>query len=141
MDIFDQYLFDEIVSEYESPCLTEEDYEGLYTRFFHLNHLEEVQPYLLVMQFFGLGTNKNPDAALEELKRIMVGNYELIGLYQALSLVDDPNNIETKRELQQAKNNGYSGKHLRTQPQYTLESLYRVMKKVLDKKVARNLRR
>lgn len=47
MDIFDQYLFEELVSEYERAGLT--DYEELHIRFCKLNHLEEVKPYLLLL--------------------------------------------------------------------------------------------
>lgn len=55
MDIFDQYIYEELVSEYERYDLTDDDYEELYMRFCNLDHLEEDKPYLFVMRCLGRG--------------------------------------------------------------------------------------
>ena len=39
MDVFDQYLFDEIAKSYARVNLSSEDYEELYQRFENLNHV------------------------------------------------------------------------------------------------------
>ena len=113
MDIFDQYLLEELVSEYERSGLTNDDYEELYIRFCNLNHLEEVKPYLLVMRYLGLGTPAEPDAALNELKGIMEDNIELTGLYNDLKLCTNPKNTGATVELRRSIEDGYCGKYLR----------------------------
>lgn len=92
MDIFDQYIYEELVSEYERSGLTDDDYEELYMRFCNLDHLSEVKPYLIVMRCLGLGTPADADATLSELKEIMEGNTELTGLYYDLKLCITPKN-------------------------------------------------
>lgn len=114
MDIFDQYLFEELVSEYERSGLTNDDYEELYIRFSNLNHLEEVKPYLLVMRYLGLGTPAEPDAALNELKEIMEDNIELTGLYNDLKLCTNSKNTGAIVELRRSIEDGYCGKYLKS---------------------------
>lgn len=113
MDIFDQYLFEELVSEYERSGLTNDDYEELYIRFCNLNHLEEVKPYLLVMRYLGLGTPAEPDAALNELKEVMEDNIELTGLYYDLKLCTNSQNTGAIVELRRSIEDGYCGKYLK----------------------------
>ena len=113
MDIFDQYLFEELISEYERPELTDDDYEALYMRFCNLAHLEEVKPYLLVMRCLGLGTPAEPDAVLNELKGIMNDDIELTGLYYDLKLCVSNQNTEAIVELRRSIEDGYCGKYLK----------------------------
>ena len=113
MDIFDQYLFEKLVSEYNRPDLTDDDYEELYIRFCNLDYLEEVKPYLLVMRFLGLGITAEADAALSELKQIMGNNTELTGLYYDLKLCANPQNTEVIVELRRSIEDGYCGRYLK----------------------------
>ena len=113
MDIFDQYLFEKLVSEYTRPDLTDDDYEELYIRFCNLDYLEEVKPYLLVMRFLGLGITAEADAALSELKQIMGNNTELTGLYYDLKLCANPQNTEVIVELRRSIEDGYCGRYLK----------------------------
>ena len=57
MNIFDQRLFVELTAEYSKDDLSADDYEELYMRFSNIGHLNEVQPYLLTMRYFGWGTS------------------------------------------------------------------------------------
>lgn len=120
MDLFDQYLFDELISEYERSDLTSDDYEELYIRFCNINHLEEVKPYLLVMRYFGLGTSAEPDAVLSEIESIMDDNVELTGLYNDLKLCTNSKNTEALGELRCLIENGYSGKYLKNRSNISL---------------------
>lgn len=113
MDIFDQYIFEELVSEYEHLDLTDDDYEELFIRFCNLDHLEEVKPYLLVMRFLGLGTPAETDAALSELKAIREDNIELTGLYYDLKLCTNPKNTDAIVELRRSIEDGYCGRFLK----------------------------
>lgn len=67
MDIFDQYIFEELTEQY-AKSEPSEDYEELYQRFCNIDYLPEVKPYLLTMRFFGLGIAPEKDATLNELK-------------------------------------------------------------------------
>ncbi len=113
MDIFDQYIFEEIVSEYERSNLTNEDYEELYIRFCNLSHLDEAKPYIFVMRFFGLGTLAEPDTVLDGLKILAKDNFELKGLFFDLKLCLDPSNTGCLGELRSAVDAGYSDKYLK----------------------------
>ena len=53
MDVFDQYLYEEITKSYAQDDLSSEDYEELYQRFENLAHLPEVKPYLFAMHYVG----------------------------------------------------------------------------------------
>ncbi len=124
MEIFDKYLFEELVEEYERSDLTDDNYEALYIRFCHLNHLDEVEPYLLVMRYLGLGTHADPDAALTELKDIMVGNIELKGLYFDLKLCANPQDTGAIAELHRLIEAGYYGKYLKSRSNISLVEKY-----------------
>lgn len=112
MDIFDQYLLKELITEYERPNLTDDDYEELYARFCNLKHLQEAQTYILVMRFLGLGTPSNENAVLNELKGIMAEQVELTGLYYDLKLCANPQDAEAAVELLHSIDDGYCGKFL-----------------------------
>lgn len=113
MDIFDQYIYEELVSEYERSGLTDDDYEELYMRFCNLGYLEEVKPYLLVMRCLGLGTPANTDATLKELRDMMDNDTELTGLYYDLKLCINPQNTEAIVQLRRLIEDGYCGKYLK----------------------------
>lgn len=114
MDIFDQYLFEELVSEYGRPGLTDDDYEELYVRFCNHSYIEEVTPYILVMRYLGLGTPAESDEILNELKDIMEDNIELTGLYYDLMLCTNYQNTEAIVELRRLIEDGYCGKYLQS---------------------------
>ncbi|WP_435645229.1 hypothetical protein [Butyricicoccus porcorum] len=60
MDIFDQYLFEEITTQYSKSGLSSDDYEELYQRFCNLDYLKEVRPYLLTILSFANFCTKIP---------------------------------------------------------------------------------
>lgn len=113
MDIFDQYLLDELISEYGRPGLTSDDYEELYIRFCNIEHLTEAKPYLFTMRFWGLGTQAEPDLVLHEIKDIKANNIELTGLYYDLLLCNNPSNTGAIAELRRAIDAGYTGRALK----------------------------
>lgn len=113
MDIFDQYTFEEIIKEYNKPDLTIEDYEELYIRFCHIDHLDEVKPYLFTMRFFGNGVEATPEIVMDELFRSMNGNPVLEGLYYDLQLCIDSTNSEAMVKLQKAVEAGYNKGYLK----------------------------
>lgn len=51
MNIFEQYIFEELTQQYAESNLSLEDYEELYQRFSNIDDLPEVKPYLLAMRF------------------------------------------------------------------------------------------
>lgn len=112
MDIFDQYLFEELVSEYERSELTDDDYEELYVRICNHSYIEELAPYILAMRFFGLGTPAEPDTVLSELKSNKADNVQLRGLYYDLMLCVNPANTGAADELRRAVEAGYCDKYL-----------------------------
>lgn len=114
MDIFDQYLIEELISEYGHSGLSDDDYEELYIRFSNLNHLQEARPYLIVMRYLGLGTHAEPDDALNELREIMGKDIELTGLYNDLKLCTNPQDNGANAELRRLIDDGYCGKYLKT---------------------------
>lgn len=114
MDIFDQYLFDEIVESYIQPDLTFEDYEEIYQRFLNLEHIPEVKPYLLSMRFLGLGTEAEPEEVLSELRtHLDSGNVNLCGLYYDMILYKNRNDKEAAEKLSEFENEGYSDNYLK----------------------------
>ena len=113
MDIFDQYIYEELISEYEHSDLTDDDYEELFTRFSNLHHLDEVKPYLLVMRYLGLGTTPEPGDVLTELKEIMENSVELKGLYYDLKVCADSENADAITELRRLIELGYKGIYLK----------------------------
>ena len=87
MDLFDQYLYEELTTQYARPGLSADDYEELYQRFCNMDYLAEVKPYLLTMRFFGLGTAAEKDTVLSELKAMLnEDDCMLKGLYYDLLL-------------------------------------------------------
>lgn len=114
MDIFDQYLFDEIVESYIQPDLTFEDYEEIYQRFLNLEHIPEVKPYLLSMRFLGLGTEAEPEEVLSELRTYFnSGDVNLCGLYYDMLLYKNRNDKEAAEKLSEFENEGYSDNYLK----------------------------
>lgn len=109
MDIFDQYLFEELTTQYSKSDLSDDEYEELYMRFCNIDHLEEVQPYLLTMRYFGLGTAPEKKAVLSELKeKLSENNCLLNGLYYDLLLTEDDNNTDALMNLHRMAEEGYT---------------------------------
>lgn len=109
MDIFDKYLFDELTMEYTKSNISDDDYEELYQRFCNMDYLPEVQPYLWVMRFWGLGTNSEKDIVLLELKeKLKEENVMLKGLYYDLLLSEDVNNTDAFMNLRHMIDEGYT---------------------------------
>lgn len=111
MDIFDQYLFKELTTQYSRSDISTDDYEELYQRFCYLDYLKEVQPYLLTMRFFGLGTTPEKAAVLSEVKGMLnAADYMLNGLYYDLLLDENSNDTEALENLRKMVNAGYTNK-------------------------------
>lgn len=114
MDIFDQFLFDEIVESYLQPDLTYEDYEEIYQRFLNLEHVPEVKPYLLAMRFLGLGTEVEQEEVLNELRSFLdSGDVNLCGLYYDMLLYKDRNNSDAAEKLSEFEIEGYTDCYLK----------------------------
>ena len=111
MDIFDQYLFEELTTQYSKSGLSADDYEELYQRFCNLDYLKEVRPYLLTMRFFGLGTASEKDTVLSELKAMLnEDDCMLKGLYYDLLLSENSNNTDAIVNLRRMVDEGYTNK-------------------------------
>ena len=111
MDIFDQYLFEELTTQYSKSGLSADDYEELYQRFCNLDYLKEVRPYLLTMRFFGLGTVAEKDTVLSELKAMLnEDDCMLKGLYYDLLLSENSNNTDAIVNLRRMVDEGYTNK-------------------------------
>lgn len=111
MDIFDQYLFEELTTQYSKSGLSADDYEELYQRFCNLDYLKEVRPYLLTMRFFGLGTATEKDTVLSELKAMLnEDDCMLKGLYYDLLLSENSNNTDAIVNLRRMVDEGYTNK-------------------------------
>lgn len=109
MDIFDQYLFEELTTQYSKSGLSADDYEELYMRFCNMDYLDEVQPYLMTMRYFGLGIAPEKEAVLSELKSKLTENdYILRGLYYDLLLSENGNNTDALVNLRRMVNEGYT---------------------------------
>ena len=109
MDIFDQYLFEELTAQYSQPELSTDDYEELYMRFCNMDHLDEVQPYLMTMRYFGLGTAPEKKTVLSELEaKLSEDDYMLKGLYYDLLLSENGNNTEALVNLRRMVDEGYT---------------------------------
>ena len=114
MDAFDQYLFNELTKSYAPKVLTRDELESIYIRMRNLEDLEEVQPYLYAMRYFGWGTPAEPEAVLAELKDATVETQPILaGLYQDLILSTGKGNDLNKRTLDAAKKKGYSWVYLK----------------------------
>lgn len=111
MDIFDQYIYNELTTQYEKSELSADDYEELYQRFCNMDYLIEVQPYLLAMRFFGLGTITEKDTVLSELKAMLdEDDCILSGLYYDLVLSENSNNADAIVNLRRMVDKGYTNK-------------------------------
>lgn len=114
MDIFDQFLFDEIVKEYSRADLSSEDYEEIYQRFLNIEHVPEVKPYLLAMRFLGLGTEADQDEVLTELRSYIDSNDAVLcGLYYDLLLFKNKDDYESGLKLLDFLVDGYSDAYLK----------------------------
>lgn len=111
MDIFDQYIYNELTTQYEKSELSADDYDELYQRFCNMDYLIEVQPYLLTMRFFGLGTSTEKDTVLSELKAMLdEDDCILSGLYYDLLLSENSNNTDAIVNLRRMVDKGYTNK-------------------------------
>lgn len=109
MDIFDKYLFEELATQYSKYGLSADDYEELYMRFCNIDYLDEVQPYLLTMRYFGLGTAPEKKAVLAELKaKLSEDDCLLKGLYYDLLLSENNNNTDAQVNLRRMVEEGYT---------------------------------
>lgn len=108
MDVFDEYLYTELINDYAQPNLQEEDYEELYQRFLNINHVPEVNPFILTMRYFGLGVHPEPDVVMNELKESNAEDIILVGLYNDLLLFENPCNEDAKKNLIDISAKGYS---------------------------------
>lgn len=109
MDIFDQYLFEELTTQYSKSGLSADDYEELYMRFCNIDHLDEVQPYLMTMRYFGLGTAPDKKAVFSELKeKLNEDDCILKGLYYDLFLSENNNDTDALMNLRRMVEKGYT---------------------------------
>ena len=82
MDFFEQFMFEELENLYANDNLETYEYQDIYERFTHLEHLEEVKPYLYAMRFLGKGTKAEPDNVLHELESMELSpDSQIKGLY------------------------------------------------------------
>ena len=70
MDFFEQFMFEELENLYADDNLETYEYQEIYERFTHLEHLDEVKPYLYAMRFLGKGIKAEPDTVLRELESL-----------------------------------------------------------------------
>lgn len=114
MDFFEQFIFDELEEQYTKDELTTYDYEDIYERFTHLEHFDEVKPYLYAMRFLGKGTKAEPDDVLRELEAMeLSSDSQIKGLYLDIKLVMKKGNADDIEELDKCVKAGYSEKYLR----------------------------
>lgn len=102
-----QYLFDELVAEYEQHGLTNENYDELYVKLCGLSHINEVYPSLIVMRYLEIRSRRWIKVS-EQTKKY----YSLMGLYYNLILFYDRKGTIAISELQNLILNGYFGKNL-----------------------------
>ena len=129
MDIFDQYLFEELTTQYSKAGLSDDDYEELYMRFCNMDYLPEVRPYIWTMRFFGLGTSPEKENVLSEIKASLgEEDFMLEGLYYDLLLSENSNDTDSYIHLSRMANKGYTDKytkeksHLKSINNLTVES-------------------
>ena len=114
MDAFDLYLFNELTKAYEPNILTREEQESIYIRMRNLDYLEEVQPYLYAMRYFGWGTKAEAEAVLSELKDCTPQEQPLLwGLYHDLILSSGKGTPQDKTAVEEARKKGYSHVYLK----------------------------
>lgn len=127
MDIFDQYLFEELTTQYSKSGLSADDYEELYQRFENLNHVPEVRPYLFAMRYFGWGTKSDPEGVLSELRVLTADarDVSICGLYYDLLLFENENDSNAISNLKEYADEGYLDVYLKDR-----SHLHSVTKKV-----------
>lgn len=114
MDAFDLYLFNELTKAYAPNVLTRDEQESVYVRMRNLDYLEEVQPYLYAMRYFGWGTQAEPEAVLSELKDCTPQEQPLLwGLYHDLILSSGKGTPQDKTAVEEARKKGYSHVYLK----------------------------
>ncbi len=116
MDLFDQYLLNQLTGEYARLDGTDPAMVGVYSRMCNLDHLEEVYPYLYAMRYFGWGTQARPEEVLEELAEMLKLAGEepwLSGLYADLRLAGKKADPDTQKKLSAAQVRGYSQVYLK----------------------------
>lgn len=114
MDFFEQFMLEELENSYANDNLETYEYQEIYERFTHLDHLEEVKPYLYAMRFLGKGTKAEPDNVLHELENMELSPGSPIkGLYLDIKLVMKKGSSVDIEELNECVDKGYSTKFLR----------------------------
>lgn len=123
MDFFEQFMFEELENSYSDDNLETYEYQDIYERFTHLEHLEEVKPYLYAMRFLGKGTKAEPDAVLRELEGMEASSDSQIkGLYLDIKLVMKKGNTDDVEKLKKCVEAGYSEKYLKAASYLSSES-------------------
>lgn len=112
MDFFEQFMFEELEDIYRKKDLSKFEQEDLYERFTHLEHLEEVMPYLYAMRFLGIGTAEDSETVLRELETLETSNYLLKGLCLDIKLIMKKGNVQDIDGLNKCVAKGYSDKFL-----------------------------
>lgn len=116
MDIFDKYLYEELVAAYSRENLSKDDYDEIYHRFQNLEHLAEVKPYSLAMRYLGLGVPAEREAVLAELKSLIgSGDCNIVGLYYDLLLFENENDHNAFKLIQEMASKGYPDAYLKDQ--------------------------
>lgn len=113
MDYFEKFILEELESLYSNNNLEIYEYEDIYERFIHLEHLEEVRPYIYAMRFLGKGTVAEPDVVLRELDSLELSNPLIRGLYLDIKLIMKKGDTKDVEELNRCAAVGYSEKFLR----------------------------
>lgn len=114
MDFFEQFMFEELENLYANDNLETYEYQDIYERFTHLEHLEEVKPYLYAMRFLGKGTKAEPDNVLHELESMELSpDSQIKGLYLDIKLVMKKGNSDDIEKLEKCVESGYSEKYLK----------------------------
>lgn len=114
MDFFEQFMFEELENLYANDNLETYEYQDIYERFTHLEHLEEVKPYLYAMRFLGKGTKAEPDNVLHELESMELSpDSPIKGLYLDIKLVMKKGNSDDIEKLEKCVESGYSEKYLK----------------------------
>lgn len=125
MDFFEQFMFDELEEQYAKDDLTTYDFEDIYERFTHLEHLDEVKPYLYAMCFLGNGTKAEPDKVLQELTYMELPSASPIrGLFLDIKLIMKKGNATDNDALDKCVEAGYSDKYLKKKSSLYTDDAY-----------------
>lgn len=107
-------MYEELENLYANDNLETYEYQDIYERFTHLEHLEEVKPYLYAMRFLGKGTKAEPDNVLHELESMELSpDSQIKGLYLDIKLVMKKGNSDDIDKLEKCVESGYSEKYLK----------------------------